>query len=437
MTTQKRPFFHKSSLLIGLLLLVPYLVICLPGEVRNECGGLVAGLAYKYNVYEYGWPFSHGYGNRLIGTPPPGITMQAISDDLNQRLRGPPITFSEAYYGYSDHKNLIDTRPRTFWLDPVRWPVPSLGLAYQMQWKGLCLNFLAATILFAFAVAASEIRTRLTGGFFRFGLKQILLVMLLASIICAFALSSHNAAENELRFADTARECPSLTTIRKMDGRPTWLIRLMNYWQPPIGNQRLYFGRIYALGFYSQKDGQGKSQSLISNVSDMAQAINSLTHLETINVWGVDESVIQLLQRMDSTSLRELKLQDYRHYEPIGKENRSIDLSVLNRFDNLESLRIHGKGIEPATSELHMSIEKLSGGYLSNSPKLKCLIVDHISPIDVKTLLMHPSLEILIGKPTFLSTSQKDALSDRFLVSERSGTPPRTGSWDPNAYRID
>ena len=160
--------FHRSTIVLALLMLLPWLLIALPGRVDE-------GTPYL------GWtPASYLPRSICQRHGLPLVFLERQTDRLNDVWRD----------GSFCHSN-------SFWSDPARWPWSGNGEVIQVHWWGLTVDVLLILFFFLLFACVVEDRLESRGSHFAFSLAEILVVTCIAGAFVAWISTEYRRAAKE------------------------------------------------------------------------------------------------------------------------------------------------------------------------------------------------------------------------------------------------
>ena len=164
--------FHRSTLLIALLILLPWLLIALPGridEVENAYpspgGWTPASYLPRPSHQRHGLPL---------------VFLERRTDLLTDVWR-------DEFFCYSN----------SFWSNPARWPWSGNGEVIQVHWWGLLVDVLLILFLFLLFACVVEDRLENRGSRFKFSLAEILVATCIAGAFVAWISTEYRRAAKE------------------------------------------------------------------------------------------------------------------------------------------------------------------------------------------------------------------------------------------------
>ena len=161
----------RSTLLIALLILLPWLLIALPGRVDEV---------------ENAYP------------SPGGWTPASYLPRPSYQRHGLPLVFLERQTNrLNDVWRDGFVTQTTFWSNPARWPWIGNGEVIRVHWWGLLVDVLLILFLFLLFACVVEDRLENRGSHFKFSLAEILVATCIAGLFVAWISAEYRRAAKE------------------------------------------------------------------------------------------------------------------------------------------------------------------------------------------------------------------------------------------------
>ena len=204
--------FHRSTLVIVLLVIFPWLLVALPG--RDNGGAGTTGFWTTH--YSHGLPcifldrqtvyYSGIWANRkfTLGVKPKDIDFDAeAAEHLAASIQREANSHqSTGQFVADDRLEDLDTSSdyqSRFWSDPDRWPWIGTadGEAMQVRWLGLLVDVLLILLVFWLLASAIEYRLKKRGSHFAFSLAEVLLTTCVVSVFLTWFAGEYRRAQQE------------------------------------------------------------------------------------------------------------------------------------------------------------------------------------------------------------------------------------------------
>ena len=222
--------FHRSTLVIVLLVIFPWLLVALPGRYH----GVAGTTGFWTTHYSHGLPcifldrqtvyYSGIWANRkfTLGVKPKDIDFDAeaakhLAASIQREAKSSQTTgqFVAVDDRLEDLDISSDLQPR-FWSALNRWPWIGTadGEAMQLRWLGLLVDVLLILLVFWLLASAIEYRLKKRGSHFAFSLAEVLLTTCVVSVFltwfageCRRAQQENTAVDRLLTVVDMADQC--------------------------------------------------------------------------------------------------------------------------------------------------------------------------------------------------------------------------------------
>ena len=210
--------FHRSTLVIALLVFLPWLLVALPGR-RNGGGGTTG---FETNRFLHGLPFvflerqtveySGTWANKIFT---PGVKPKDVDFD-EMAAKCMDAEFHQGDYCDFRPGLRFNSRPENslldvyeletssieqdrFWSDANRWPWigEADGSAMRIHWLGLLVDVVLILLVFWMFAKAIEYRLKKRGTHFAFSLAEVLAVFCATGALTAWIGNEYQRAAKE------------------------------------------------------------------------------------------------------------------------------------------------------------------------------------------------------------------------------------------------
>ena len=221
--------FHRSTLVIVLLVIFPWLLVALPG--RDNGGAGTTGFSTIH--YSHGLPcifldrqtvyYSGIWANRkfTLGVKPKDIDFDAeAAEHLAASIQREANSHQSTGQFVADDRledlDISSDYQSRFWSDPDRWPWIGTadGEAMQLRWLGLLVDVLLILLVFWLLASAIEYRLKKRGSHFAFSLAEVLLTTCVVSVFLTWFAGEYRRAQQENTAVDRL-----LTVVNMADQR--------------------------------------------------------------------------------------------------------------------------------------------------------------------------------------------------------------------------
>ncbi|HUT93333.1 MAG TPA: hypothetical protein VMY37_27970 [Thermoguttaceae bacterium] len=353
-TNPRRPWYrlHLSTLVVVLLLLVPLILIMVPGRRAGVMGPWSLMSTVRLERQEHGWPWVHVDRVFAWSPNPQGRTVvqdtAGIADYLDgeearslRRLAWPRLATASKY----DYN--LDEEPA--WSSAYNWPLG--GRTVAVHKLALALNLATALLICAAVAVTYEWWRRRRHRLCQFHLRELLLLVLIVSAGLAWwrALAAETARESEL----IRRLQQSGCVVDRRCLAPVWLRTL-------AGTRHLQLlHRADCVHIDCVHRFAGTEATIARDWTDLRKLIQRFRHLKQVSLHGADDA--EVAQVAQITSVRSLVLDDarvtdgaFRSIErmvrlktlvvdagaPPPTEITDTALAHLKRLENLRILRL-------------------------------------------------------------------------------------------------
>ena len=204
--------FHRSTLVIVLLVIFPWLLVALPGRYH----GVAGSTGFSTTHYSHGLPcifldrqtvyYSGIWANRkfTLGVKPKDIDFDAeAAEHLAASIQREANSHQSTGQFVADDRledlDISSDYQSRFWSDPDRWPWIGTadGEAMQLRWLGLLLDVLLILLVFWLLASAIEYRLKKRGSDFAFSLVEVLLTTCVVSVFLTWFAGEYRRAQQE------------------------------------------------------------------------------------------------------------------------------------------------------------------------------------------------------------------------------------------------
>ena len=223
--------FHKSSIVVVLLfVIIPWLLIAIPGERKGNIGELTQIGPGNFSLRaEHGWPAIHGVSVKCTG-----------QYSVNDSLFRPRNTLAILYFREYQQALFVEG----FWTNVDRWPiryVKSLGwdkskifFEYRVHWLGLLINVCFVAAASAALFWYCEYRIQRNGSLWKITLAEsFVLIFILCAVVAWFSAMNRFAKHQESQLEKFKTQIPNSAYkkigIYRKDVLPTFVSRLLDY----------------------------------------------------------------------------------------------------------------------------------------------------------------------------------------------------------------
>lgn len=331
-TGPRRPWYrlHLSTLVVVLFLLVPLILIMVPGRRAGVMGPWSLMSTVRLERQEHGWPWVHvdrvfawspNPQGRTVLRDAPGIGDYLDGEEARSLRRGGwPRRATASKYDYK-----LDDAPA--WTAGYNWP--HRGRTVAVYKLALALNVATALLICAAVAATHEWWRRRRHRLCQFHLRELLLLVLIVSAGLAWwrALAAETARESELirRLQQSGcvvdRRCLAPVWLRTLAG--TRHLRLLHR------ADRVHIDCAHAFA--------GTDGTVARDLADLCELMQRFRHLPQVSLRTADDAAVA--QVAEIASVRSLVLDDARVTD---RAFRSI-----KRMVRLESLVVEAEAPPP------------------------------------------------------------------------------------------
>ena len=302
--------FHRSTIVIALLMLVPWLLIALPGRV-NE------GKALPFSDWT---PASYLPRSSYQRHGLPLVFLERRTDLLNDVRQDGSLCYSNS-----------------FWSNPARWPWSGNGEVIQVHWWGLLVDVLLILFLFLLFACVVEDRLENRGSHFAFSLAEILVATCIAGLFVAWISAENRRAAKEntavAQLMDAMSTSGGHIDIGRSNCLPVHVSELLDHRSSiPLLKNRL-FRPVLDAEIILPADPKGSARDII-------KAIGSIHFPIDLEV-DVNEHNLPILTGVKEwPPVRHLDL-DF-NFDPIWYDacRDEIDLDFVSKFPAIDALTI-------------------------------------------------------------------------------------------------
>ena len=209
--------FHRSTLAIALLILLPWLLVALPGRIN---GGGTTG--FETNRFLHGLPFvflerqtveySGTWANKIFT---PGVKPKDVDfDEMAAKCMDAEFyqgSYRDFWFGLrfnsrtdADFRDVYELEtssitPVRFWSDVNRWPWlgGADGTAMRIHWLGLLVDVVLILLVFWMSATVVEYRLKKRGKHFTFSLAEVLAVFCATGALTSWIGNEYQRAAKE------------------------------------------------------------------------------------------------------------------------------------------------------------------------------------------------------------------------------------------------
>ena len=209
--------FHRSTIVIAFLILLPWLLVALPGRIN---GGGTTG--FETNRFLHGLPFvflerqtveySGTWANKIFT---PGVKPKDVDfDEMAAKCMDAEFyqgSYRDFWFGLrfnsrtdADFRDVYELEtssitPVRFWSDVNRWPWlgGADGTAMRIHWLGLLVDVVLILLVFWMFAKAIEYRLNKRGTHFAFSLAEVLAVFCATGALTAWIGNEYQRAAKE------------------------------------------------------------------------------------------------------------------------------------------------------------------------------------------------------------------------------------------------
>ena len=214
--------FHRSTIVIALLVLLPWLLVALPGRIDGS-GGSDDFWTLRYS---HGLPFvflerqtAEYDESGSSGVFPPGEPQEVDFDAMAAKFLATGVYQSDDSefwfglcfssvsgndcFGHCELETSVIEQDR-FWSDVDRWPWlgETGGEAMRIHWLGLLIDVLLVLIVFWMVAKAIEYRLSKRGTHFAFSLAEVLAVFCATGALTAWVANEYQRAAKQNAVVD-------------------------------------------------------------------------------------------------------------------------------------------------------------------------------------------------------------------------------------------
>ena len=210
--------FHRLTIAIALLILLPWLLVALPGRING--GGATTG--FETNRFLHGLPFvflerqtveySGTWANKIFT---PGVKPKDVDfDEMAAKCMDAEFyqgSYRDFWFGLrfnsrtdADFRDVYELEtssitPVRFWSDVNRWPWlgGADGTAMRIHWLGLLVDVVLILLVFWMSATVVEYRLKKRGKHFAFSLAEVLAVFCATGVLTAWIGNEYQRATKE------------------------------------------------------------------------------------------------------------------------------------------------------------------------------------------------------------------------------------------------
>ena len=232
----RRKWLHRRTILVVLgLVIIPWILIALPGEAKDEKLGELIRNMFGQNSFEiraqHGWPAIHGTSFKYSRSLPTNFSDKPIE---------PTPLFDVIRHRKYDERLFSSG----FWSEINRWPSIYLNSAgggtsavhfeYKTRWAGLAINLSLLVFASLLVGGICEYRIIRLGYLWRFSLAQAICLISLVSGMLAFGSYHFNIEKKQQVELGKLRELadvhkPVRIVVERKEILPSFVSRLFDY----------------------------------------------------------------------------------------------------------------------------------------------------------------------------------------------------------------
>ena len=328
--------FHRSTLVIALLVFLPWLLVALPGRING--GGGTTG--FETNRFLHGLPFvflerqtveySGTWANKIFT---PGVKPKDVDfDEMAAKCMDAEFyqgSYRDFWFGLrfnsrtdADFRDVYELEissitPVRFWSDVNRWPWlgGADGTAMRIHWLGLLVDVVLILLVFWMFAKAIEYRLNKRGTHFAFSLAEVLAVFCATGALTAWIGNEYQRAARENtavdRLWDEATAAGAYLDGKRSNSLPVLVSELLDHRSsfPLLKTHMFRPVEQVSISTYDLEDSlEGTAESLANAIENTGLSID----LDCI----VNERTLPLFQdRKALSAVRQLELRFDFDYE--------------------------------------------------------------------------------------------------------------------------
>ena len=327
---------RRSVLLLAATILIPLLLICLPGFQVSSWQTVWSPQDVDKGVYKHGWPFV--FLTRVTESSDMQWAVEQYIDNTIGKEKSLQLSPSK----YDDDLNvtfLLSEDSSPVWCSASNWNLFH-GKAFRIHWFGLAANFASVLFIYLVVAIALEVRLRRRGRIFRFSLLDILCAIVVFAVCFAFVFENHKQYVKDKEIGDQLygkfeNVCPKVL-------QPVWLERLVGGRLPQLTKRctkiflmKSYIQDIQSLANEKQlhNDIENEETRFPPDSKIDIEFINRLTSqlrwLKSLSTEYIDQEELRQLECL--SRVRKFEIPSYPYFE---------NWSLLEKYPNIVSVRI-------------------------------------------------------------------------------------------------